>query len=302
MPQPITIFRGTMGLNNVIDPARIVFDPRSGMIDLAAGYNVDIDDTGRPGRRKGFTSVLGSNSHSLYGWGGSYALFVTGDALSVLHADYTATEIRNVREGARMSYAEVAGSVYYANNHEKGVVKDEISYEWVDEDYIGPTTHKVFYDPPIGHLLEQWNGRMLVAKDDVVWYSEPFAYGRFRKASNYIPLSSRARMVKGVKGGVFTSDETATYFHPGQDAAGLGSVKVADYPAIEGTEKVISGSKIGSGGITDRCVIWTSTKGICLGGPEGFFKNLTERRLTYPIAIRGTGYDFGNRYVCTLEP
>lgn len=109
-------------------------------------------------------------------------------------------------------------------------------------------------------------------------------------------------MVRGVKGGLFTSDEEKTYFHPGTDAAKVGSIEIADYPVIEGTEKEVPGSRVGSGDILDRCWIWAATKGICLGGPDGFFRNLTEGRLTYPTAIRGTGYYFGDRYVCTLEP
>lgn len=302
MGKPVTIFSGTTGLNNVIDPKRLFFDPETGMQELAAAYNVDIDDTGRVSRRKGVTQGLAVATHSLFSWGGSYGLCVMGNALEILDADLTYTPIRNVTRGARMSYDEAAGVVYYCNGHEKGLVRDRLSYDWEDQDYVGPATYKVFTDPPIGHLVHIWNGRALVAVDDCIWYSEPFAYGRFRLAANYIRFSGRMRLIKGVQGGVWAGDDKAIYFLPGNDMASLGFAKKADYPAIEGTDKMIEGSKIGNGELQDRCVVFASTKGICIGGPEGYFKNVTERKLTYPAAILGTGYNLGSRYVCTLQP
>ena len=302
MGKPLSIFSGTTGLNNILDPKRLFHDPDTGMQELAAAYNVDIDDTGRPSRRKGFTLGVAVATHSLFSWGGAYGLCVMDNALEVLDSDFTYTPIRNVTRGARMSYDEAAGTVYYCNGYEKGLVRNRLSYDWEDQDYVGPATYKVFTDPPIGHLVNIWNGRTLVAVDDLICYSEPFAYGRFRLAANYIQLSGRIRLMKGVVGGVFAGDDKAIYFLPGNDMASLGHIKKADYPAIEGTAVMVEGSKIGNGEIQDRCVIFASTKGICIGGPEGFFKNVTERKLTYPTAILGTGYNLGSRYVCTLQP
>ena len=34
MPEPITIFRGSIGLNVKIDPTRLHFDPATGMTDI----------------------------------------------------------------------------------------------------------------------------------------------------------------------------------------------------------------------------------------------------------------------------
>jgi len=48
--------------------------------------------------------------------------------------------------------------------------------------------------------------------------------------------------------------------------------------------------------------MWASTKGICVGTPDGRLINLTSRRLDYPGAIFGAGICFDDRYVCTLEP
>lgn len=309
MRQPITIFKGSSGLNNVIDPAGIDFDPRSGISELAVAYNVDIDPTGkRVSRRKGFELFNSKASHSIYGWGGPYALFVNGSMLYAVDPDGSETSVATVTAGARMRYAEVAKTggpghkVYYMNEHEKGIVIDKINYDWEDEDYVGPTTHKYYSDPPIGHMLEIWHGRMLVAQDNVVWDSEPFAYGRFRKARGYKEFRSRITLMRGVDAGLFVSDQHKQYFLPGTDMDDVGFATIADYPAIEGTDDVLDMGKIGDGLIAGKGWIWTSTKGICIGGADGYFKNLTERKLTYPRSIRGAGKVIGERYVCTLEP
>jgi hypothetical protein len=302
MAKPIPIFRGAIGINNVVDPTRLLFDPDTGIQELAAALNVDLDDTGRPSRRKGFEAGLSQAAHSLFSWGGDYALFVTRTSLCVLEHDFSWTAIATVTEGARARYAEATSQVYYTNGHEKGIVKNRANHEWVDSDYVGPTTYRNFSDPPLGHLLEIWNGTMLIAADNVIWHSEPFAYSRFRKATNYIPFSSRITLVRGVEGGIFVSDGQGQYFLSGGDVKALGFSKKADYPAIEGTEAQIELGDIGDGSITGRGWIWATTEGICIGGPEGYFKNVTYGKLTYPTAIRGAGTVIGGRYICTLEP
>lgn len=309
MREPITIFRETNGLNNVIDPAALDFDPQAGISELAVAYNVDVDDTGRRvSRRKGFGELISDNSHSLFDWGGPYALFVSGSTLYALDPDGTTTAVATVTAGARTRYVEVTKTggpghkIYYTNEHENGIVIDKINYDWEDDDYVGPTTHKYFSDPPIGHMLEIWHGRMLVAKDNVVFDSERFAYGRFRLARGYKEFRSRITLMRGVDAGVFISDQEKQYFLPGTDMDDVGFTTIADYPAIEGTEDVLGMGKIGDGSMVGRGWIWTATKGICIGGADGYFKNVTERKLTYPVAIRGAGKVIGNRYVCTLEP
>ena len=89
-----------------------------------------------------------------------------------------------------------------------------LSYEWTGDAYVGPPTTKTFDDPPIGHLLEHFNGRIYVANGCTIWYSEPFAYAWFNMAENFIPLASRVRMIRAVRGGLFVSTEEKTIFLP----------------------------------------------------------------------------------------
>ncbi len=296
-------FRGSRGLNNRIDPLRVEFNPETGIQDLSVAYNVVHDYTGRISRRKGWevTDIV-SSCHSLFSIGPT-ALFVTGDALCLLGLDFTYSPLRNVATGARMDYARVGPRVYYANGHQTGMVIDGKSWSWVKptEEY-GPGTNKEFGQPPVGYLLEYYNGRMYVVQGNTIWYSEPFGTHLFDLARSFIPMDSEMTMIHAVRAGLFISTEFETFFVGGANPTEFVLQKVATYPAIRGTDVDVDVSKVGGLGLRGVGVMWASSEGICLGTPEGEFINLTESRLTYPRSLMGAGLFLGDRYVVTLEP
>lgn len=304
MGEGITIYRGSSGLNNKLDPTRIRFDPEAGIGELAIAVNIDIDGSGRISRRKGYDRVVSGSSHSLFPFGNICFVVVDG-YLSILYPDFSYKAILKVSEG-RMSYVAVGDRVYFANNKEKGYIEEEEVFPWEKGEYVGPDTTKVLYDPPVGHLLEVYNGSMYIAQERVLWYSEPFNYCAFELGKGYLLFSSRLTMLRAVKDGLFVSTEEATFFLSGVVPRELIQRKVADYSAIEGTDVLVEGSKIGrdeldKGILNERVAIWTSQEGICIGGPRGFFKNLTERKLTYSSAKEGAGLCIDDRYVSVLK-
>ena len=301
MAKQLNLFRGALGINNKVDPTRIKYSPETGIQDLAAGVNVDIDSTGRVSRRKGYTLKLALASHSLFSCD-RYCLFVSGDALRVLEPDYTSSPIRTVTVGARMSYVKVVDDIYYCNGYEKGIVRDKISYGWEASSYVGPTTVRTFSDPPIGHLIELYNGVMLLAAEDVLWYSEPFAFNWFDLSRNWKQFNSRLVMIKAVPDGVFISTEQETFSCRGGTVKEFSRTKVADYPAIEGTAVTVEASRVGEGNVSGMAAMWASKEGICFGGSDGYFRNFTERKLTYPAARYGAGLYRDGKYVCLLKP
>ncbi len=310
MPNIITIFESTAGLDTKSDPAKLKWTPEGGFMDLAVAYNIDISDIGRISRRKGFTRRFASGAHSIFAYG-SICLFVTDNALTVLHEDFSTNAIRNVTPGARMDYEPVGNEIYYANGHEIGVVIAGSSFGWVFTEYIGPETTRTFSNPPIGRLIEYYNGRVYIVQDDVVWYSEPFNLNAFDLARNYIQLPGYIRMLKAVAGGLYVSTETDIFFYKGSTPEDFHEVKVADYPAIEGTAQVIQGRiNFGQDGKPDVEVAWgleksailLAEKGVCWGGSGGEFFNLTEKRIKLPKASTGAGLFHEGKYVGLLNP
>lgn len=309
MPRTIKIFNGSSGINNKTDPVRLKYNYKTGISDFAASINCDIDDTGRPSRRTGFTATARTESwHSLFS-AGSYCLGVTGNALAVIEPDMSKTNIRNVTQNARMSYVRDTDGVqditYYCNDYENGRVVDRVSYPWPVGTYIGPETRKTFYAPPVGHLLEIRNLRMFIAEDNILWYSEPGAYNLYRLASNYFGFSSRLRMVQAVSGGLWISDSEAIYFLDGEIVPSQlempMQVKKTDYPVFENTAVKAQGSGIGDGNIQGQVIVFTTEQGACIGTGNGELINITEQKLDLPGGLSGAGLYKDGKYICTID-
>lgn len=312
MAQRVKIFSGSDGLNTRIDPARLKYNPKTGIADLAASKNVDIDDTRRISRRKGFTKQVAVNSHSIWCDGGP-CLFVAGDALCILHSDLkTYTPLRNVQPGARMRCVQVDDVAYYCNGYQAGRVADGLSMSWVmDDDYYGAETKKEFSDPMIGTDIAYHSSRIWIVEGDTAWHSEPFGFNLFNLAKNYFKFDSPLRMIRPVRDGIFFSSETATFFYRGTgDPKEYVKTTVVDYPAAEYSDVKLYGKLVfyRNGGLSvdknpgEVSAMWMSQKGVCYGGYDGTFRNLSQDKLVSPSAVSGSSLVHDGKFLGLLNP
>ena len=272
--------------------------------------DVDVTDTGRVSRRKGYTQkVSGVSAHSGFCDGGD-CLFVTGTDLCILNPDYTYKSIATVKDGARVSYAQINNKIYFCNGYEKGIVEDQIFKAWEKGAYVGQPTKRTLSDPPVGTIVAYYRGRVYVVQNNVLWYSEEFAFGAFDLARGFIPFSGDIRMVQPVDDGIFISTDTQTFFLSGQSPLQFELVKVADYPAIKGSDCKLQGRAVSGeyGGTSiiegnGNAVLWLSNLGVCYGGPGGNFKNLTLDRVdNFPTGLTGSGLVYNGRYIGLIDP
>jgi len=302
--QPVTIFRGASGLNNKVDAARIVRTEEA-VNDLAAAFNVDIDDLNRVRRRRGFGGqVVATACHSLWS-DGEYCLYVSGNGLYMLRENMTTKGLRNVTQGARMDFCRVDDKVYYCNGFEKGYVYGEASYSWVMGTYPR-STNRTLSSPPIGHLLCWYGGRMFIAENDIVWASEPYAANFFDLGDAFYKFDSRIRMLSAVSDGLWISDDKAVWYLAGGRTDALRQSPKLTYPALEGSAKLINGDSVGGGELAGQELIaFTTPEGICIAGPQGYCANLTQRRLVYPTRSRYASSLYladDNVFITTLDP
>lgn len=299
--KPINIFRGSTGLNNTVDLTKIKFNPDTGMTDLSLAFNVDIDNNGRVSRRSGFASTAVTNNvHSLWS-NGKDCFFMTGQYLYRLEKDYTKTGLRSgMTVGARVSFVDGNFRTYYTNGFENGFIIENTSYVWSAEEYTGPTTTKVFSSPPVGTHLEIHSGRMFVTVNNLLYYSEPFAYSWFNLASNYIWMSKRFRMIRSVGDGLYIGTDNGVFFLSGKNPDEFDFTQITSNPPVEFTDILTDGSDILEG-IPGKVVIWTGEDGIWIGASGGQAKNITKDKLTYPTALYGSAYIEDGRYVVLLQ-
>lgn len=294
----------SQGLANKIDPARIQYNPKTGVTHFAEAYNVEFDITGAVSRRLGYAATdIVVPAHSFFD-AGEYCLFVTANKLCSLGMDYTMNELRiTLTPGKYMSYCQLANMVLYMNGSESGVIKEGVSYTYIKPpDTRYPDNTREYSDPPIGSIIRSFSGRVYIAQGNTLWYSEPYGPSLFRLATNYIPFPAKIVMVAPVLDGIFVSTTRKIYFLQGKDPKQFQQIVIAHYPAIEGTDVEVDGIALNAGKISPLPVqMFTTTTGICVGAAGGKLENLTFDSLEYPKSLRGCAVYTGKKYIVCLE-
>jgi hypothetical protein len=142
---------------------------------------------------------------------------------------------------------------------------------------------------PPGVLLTTYKSRVLVAENYNIWCSLPFSYELCNRSEDYISFAKPVRMLCAVDDGLWVGTEQETYFLVG-DNPPYKIDKTIPYGVIEGQWATdVPGEKLLRDDIKGKVAIWGSSKGICVGGANGFFLNLTENTYNFPIASIGHG-------------
>lgn len=286
----INIFSGTSGLNTKLDPVRIQFNPETGISDLAEAVNITVDDSGRASRRPGRILLQEGIFHSLYG-NGSFGFVVQervdDAAIMQISTDYSLSGVRSgLTKNLRTSFCLVDDKIFYSNGIENGVIENGVSSAWPTNEHVGPTTSKYFTTAPIGSHIAWFSGRVWVSKDNIVWYSEPYAYGKFDMARGFIMFDSNVRMVKPVNTGIFISDNKKTYFFRGTNPKEMVQKTVSNCPAHEWSE-AIDLIDLSYKEIVGDSAIWSSDEGLCIGTEDGEIINISKLKIAYPSGTQG---------------
>ena len=118
-------------------------------------------------------------------------------------------------------------------------------------------------------------------------------------------------MIRAVRDGIYFSTETGTFFFRGKgDPKDFVKTSVASYPVVQYTDVKfrgrlvypITGDAFIDTGSGEHSAIWMSEEGICYGGYDGTFANLSEDKLVLPSALTGSGLVYNNKYVGLFNP
>lgn len=300
MPLQIRLFSGTTGLNNRIDPVRLSFDRETGIAELSETANIRIDPTGRPSRQKGYTKLASGNFSNLckFDCGGYTLAIKDGTTLVAVDEDGNYTNVRTgLTSGAYMDYEKASdGSkdyIYYLNGNERGRVYDRTNYDWSAGTYYGPDTTKGFSDPPNGHLLTLYNGRMYIADGNAIYASEPHDFTKYNLAEGYILFPGKITFLDNVDGGIFVSDASSIYFLAGDDILHsdrqFALKKLYDRPIIRGTGVKTMAENLRLDVIGEVIIAWTDF-GCMVLGPNGYCRNHTIEKLIRRTPAEGNNY------------
>lgn len=172
-------------------------------------------------------------------------------------------------------------------------------------DFITPLKSFGYNTPPQGHIVRYSHGRILVADDNVLWFSEPYSYEWFNYQTNFIQFESRIRAVMPVEGGVWVAADKLYYF-AGKNIATASSEMKEPIKVVEGSDVRIPGAYIF---IENTPIgykwLFTADKGIYVAFNDGMCLNMTAQNVELPLTAEGTGAfiqkDGINRYLSLLK-
>lgn len=157
--------------------------------------------------------------------------------------------------------------------------------------------------PPPGEHLAYFAGRVLLARSNWLYPSEPFAPELFDLRRTY-SFTGRITLVAPVDDGVYLGTEGQIVWLPGKDPEKWEYLPRAAYGAIAGTLAYGDAEDVAEGA-TGPAVYFASTEGVCVGLNGGVFRNLTGERFNYPVTSVGAGLVRKSRgsvqYLATLK-
>ena len=322
---PAIVLDGFDGLKNVVDLQDL--GPR----DLAQARNIDLDDKGKARRRRGFRKVASGDFHSLFAGEDGRVYGVRNGSLGVINPDYSFVALYAglggdpVGGAASVAYVQVGPSIYFSHPAASGVINTETltvspwgpSQDIFLSPVVNPTATlpairgKLLGKPPIATALAYYNGRIYLAQDRVLWYTELYAYSLVNKTATFYNFEGDITMVGTVGDGLYVGTTEGCYFLQGP-ANPLKRVRVLDSAVIPGSMVYIPAELANPpqiGPVADTpiqvSVAFMTTRGFCVGKDGGEAYNLTEDKFFFPVAERSAALyrrqDGVNQYIAVND-
>lgn len=296
----ITILESCQGLNNKISPSRIPYNA-DGSNFLAVANNVVVGETGRVSTRPGYEKVIDlTNAHSLFS--NNFISLVAADTtLYSINADLAVSALRtDLQANAQFDYTTVANFTFYTNGFQNGVFRDQTHQAWVASTSHSRAKTRTLVTPLVGELLEYYNGRVYIAKDDIVYYTDPFNYFAVDLAQGFYAFGGKITLLQAVSQGLFVGTTEGTHFIQSPGTTSVQSNKVSPSIPVKFTSKPVDGEYVGEK-FSGLCALWLSDKGIQLGASNGSIYNLTKNVLDLPKTAKGTAFFHKGFYYTLTE-
>lgn len=151
------------------------------------------------------------------------------------------------------------------------VPKDTTQYQFDTGAILGKPATTQHLDPMMtGKYLALWRGRLIVAKSNVVYFSEPLNYHLTDERHNYIAMPQRITFLEVVDDGIWVGQTTGVAFLSGVDIDEMTISHKAVQAPIAGSSTQMPSEMVGelSGG-SSRVALWLSANGYCVGTADG---------------------------------
>lgn len=140
---------------------------------------------------------------------------------------------------------------------------------------------------PAGQIIRYYRGRIYIAADNILWYTEPHQYGLYKPSMNFIPFPERITILEPATNGIFVCSD-GTYFLSGQDPNEFNLTKVSSNTGKEGTGLEVDAGDLALEKVSGPIPIWWSSKGLTIGYTDGHVDNIIEDQLSTDEILSGS--------------
>jgi hypothetical protein len=321
-PPESVVFDRFDGIKNTVAPERLSSS------DLEFARDIDLDDTGQPRRRRGYTRKIAAEFHSLQNVG-SRVVAVRSGQFGRIRDDYSFLPLYYVGS-APVCCTHVNEEIYFSSALGAGVVdindnvlpwgKTDGQGQWLSPvlnptPNLGQVAGKLLGDPPRATAIEAFHGRIYLAQGKILWRTEPFLYHIVDRTRGFYQFEHDITMVKSVDDGLFVGTTDALYFLAEERILmrEFGSLKldaVLECQVVPGSAVIAPVDLVHPGAInqpmgTGKAIIFLTNSGIMVGLNSGETYNLTVARCLLPHGVAAAALfrqDQGaNSYVAAID-
>lgn len=293
-PPENVVFNQFDGLKNTVAAERL------GPTDLERAVNVDIDDAKQIRRRRGYMRKLTGKFHSAYSV--PRGLLVARDGhLTLVYDSYEAVDLGAEVGDDPLSYVHIGIETYFSSRSASGIVKHDLTVEpWGAEvspgEWVSPVMNptatlgavrgKLLGKPPMATSLTLYNGRIFLANEKVLWFTEPYLYNYINKTRNFFQYEYDITALGVVANGIYVGTEGGLYFQSG-DVSKMERLKVSSAPVLARSIVPVDPDVIGAAqqAQSKQALMCMTGDGIVACLDSGVTFNLTQDRFVFPEAI-----------------
>jgi len=142
---------------------------------------------------------------------------------------------------------------------------------------------------PGGDFIRGHAGRIYIAKDDTLRFSQPLRPHLHDPRHDFIQFSGLLRFIEPVLGGVFVGDDRGVWFLPGSDPSDMRMQLASDIPALRRSSLMVSGAHFNRevAEVDAHVAVWLSAEGYMVGKPNGIVFPLQADRLRIDPTLEG---------------
>lgn len=172
------------------------------------------------------------------------------------------------------------------------------AYEIVEAKFSKQADNVQLHRMPAGSIVRAYNGRVVVARGNELWFSEPYRYGLTSRRHNFVSFNSEVVMVEPVKDGLYVGVlDGAVYFLAGGGPSEFEMFIASTNGPARYTSCLVQPAALPPklADTTDSpAAVWLGAKGYSIGLPGGAVKDIQADRIELD-ASSGSAVTYSNQ-------